>query len=341
MTHATTTLTSSDMDKTTARLGRFWIAQQDLLDEILLPLLSDCAGVVYLDYPVYSNIGDLLIYLGTEVWFQKNSLDVRGRWNCYNFHFPPLPKDYGLLLQGGGNFGDLYVHQAFREQVVAAYPENRVVFLPQTVFFRDPSALERAGERLNVHSDLHILLRDHESLETVKKAIPMARARLAPDMAINLYPLESTLGVLSPRSRRVKRLCLSRTDIEQPEVRRLDAKDCSWIGDWRDLLGLRRYWTLRMWNLAAHVIVQPRLAASFHSRWYSRTRTELRLVAAQFCEAEAISASRLHGHLLASLLGIPNEVLDNSYGKNSAYYNTWHQEFTTMAFADLDTYSGF
>ncbi|MCY9421777.1 pyruvyl transferase, partial [Bacillus paralicheniformis] len=34
----------------------------------------------------------------------------------------------------------------------------------------------------------------------------------------------------------------------------------------------------------------------------------------------------LHGHILSCLLGKENVVIDNSYGKNANYYNTWMKD---------------
>ena len=40
---------------------------------------------------------------------------------------------------------------------------------------------------------------------------------------------------------------------------------------------------------------------------------------------ERIVTDRLHGHILALLLGIPHIVLDNDYGKLAAYIRVWTQ----------------
>jgi exopolysaccharide biosynthesis predicted pyruvyltransferase EpsI len=40
-----------------------------------------------------------------------------------------------ILMHGGGNFGDMYVYNQFRHQVLRDFPRNRVVVFPQTVMF--------------------------------------------------------------------------------------------------------------------------------------------------------------------------------------------------------------
>ncbi|KAF7962366.1 hypothetical protein AWV80_22615 [Cupriavidus sp. UYMU48A] len=45
-----------------------------------------------------------------------------------------------------------------------------------------------------------------------------------------------------------------------------------------------------------------------------------------FSSHEHVLTDRLHGHILACLLDMPNTVSDNSYGKNSGYINSWTKE---------------
>lgn len=42
-----------------------------------------------------------------------------------------------------------------------------------------------------------------------------------------------------------------------------------------------------------------------------------------FSRYESVETSRLHGHILSSLLQKENTVIDNSYGKNANYFHTW------------------
>ena len=39
-----------------------------------------------------------------------------------------------------------------------------------------------------------------------------------------------------------------------------------------------------------------------------------------------VVTDRLHGHILSSLMGIPHVALDNSYGKLSAFMDTWQMD---------------
>src|SRR3546814_11822273 len=75
--------------------------------------------VLYLDYPVHLNIGDLLINLGTEAWFGSAGYEIACRASVFDFgrrDAGRISPDSSIVLHGGGNFGDLYpIHQEFRE----------------------------------------------------------------------------------------------------------------------------------------------------------------------------------------------------------------------------------
>jgi len=172
-----------------------WRAQQRLLGGILAAAVPDERPVLLLDYPVYRNVGDLLIYLGTWAWLGSRAGPMLGAWSKENFCRRDLPGEAVLLLQGGGNFGDLYPdHQRFRERIVADYPDNRIVILPQSIHFADDAEMARSAGLLNRHRDLHLIVRDHPSQRTAEQSFSGAAIDLAPDMASFLHPLSSPAG---------------------------------------------------------------------------------------------------------------------------------------------------
>ena len=153
-------------------------------------LIAPGRPVVYLDYPVHLNVGDLLIEAGTDRFFKRLGVDVIERRSAYDFGLAArrrVTPDSVILLHGGGNFGDLYpLHQKFRERIVADYPKNRIVMLPQTLHFGSPAALAACAAAFARHPDLHICLRDHPSLGSVRQHFANP-AYLVPDMAHMLW----------------------------------------------------------------------------------------------------------------------------------------------------------
>ncbi len=51
----------------------------------LLDVIPKQSEIVYADYPLYGNVGDLFIMKGTEAFFQEHGIRVRKRWNPDNF----------------------------------------------------------------------------------------------------------------------------------------------------------------------------------------------------------------------------------------------------------------
>src|SRR5262249_6644108 len=130
-------------------------------------LLDPGARVALLDFPMYVNVGDSAIWIGTRLLLKR--LGVRVAYVAAGANYAPVRRARRLpratiLLQGGGNFGDLWPpRQRFRESVIAAFPGHRIIQLPQTVQFRQSETLARAKSVLARHPNLVLLLRDQPS----------------------------------------------------------------------------------------------------------------------------------------------------------------------------------
>jgi len=280
----------------------------------ILKVIPPGSDVYYLDYPVHSNGGDLLIMQGTEAFFRDYGIRVRARYSAIDFpEGLDIPADAIIALHGGGNFGDLYhAHQALRERVVRTYRRNRVVVLPQTIYFRDEAAYDRAAAIFSGHPDAHLFVRDTGVYEEAVRKFDCSVC-LSPDMAHQLWPIQ-------PRgTQRGDLLHFLRTDVEAGEAQAADAGAGTAHKDWKTLF--------TPLELKAIVLLQKLMASiggeSIRPAWYRYASYLTGKAVREFSAYETIRTSRLHGHILACLLDKPNVLLDNSYGKNSAYYHTW------------------
>ncbi len=88
-------------------LNDFWKNLQSIGSSVLQKEIPEQSKIVYFDYPVYSNIGDLLIWKGTEKWIETNQHSVLHRLTRMDGIFPHLKPEVIIICQGGGNFGDL------------------------------------------------------------------------------------------------------------------------------------------------------------------------------------------------------------------------------------------
>ena len=93
---------------------------------------------------MHGNVGDSAIWLGERTLLRDAGVTVAYACDLQSFSAAELaervPAGTGTtFVHGGGNLGDLWPrHQVLRERVISAFPNHRIVQLPQSVHFRDP-----------------------------------------------------------------------------------------------------------------------------------------------------------------------------------------------------------
>lgn len=103
-----------------------------------------------------------------------------------------------ILLQGGGNFGDLWrTHQDFRLKIIQKYPHNKIIIFPQTVYYKNHDIMLKDAEVMRQHKNLTICARDMVSYNLLKKYFSN-NILLVPDMAFYI-PSEQLLSKISDR----------------------------------------------------------------------------------------------------------------------------------------------
>jgi pyruvyl transferase EpsO len=291
------------------------------IESTLRPLLAGVRKVALLDYPNFPNVGDSAIWLGQIAWLR--SLGLRPVYSADRrlYSEERLRRCVGdgtIIFSGGGNLGDLWEdHQRFREAVVAAFPGNPIVVLPQAMYFQRADSLARARAVFDAHPDLTLLLRDRRSFERASDAF-RANTLLCPDMAFFLGPLKRPIR---PRQAVVHLLRTdqeSRGAVDRPENR--DAASCDWTVEEPGRLLLFQAWLrARVARGGQGERLRPALSASYAPVARLRLERGVRLLAA----GRSVVTDRLHGHILCLLLGIPHRLYDNSYGKNGDFYRAW------------------
>lgn len=265
-----------------------------------------------LDIPVYGNVGDLLILKGTEKFLKDNQVNVVQIASIYNFNARIKPNDV-LLFQGGGNFGDLYpLHQMHRESLISKHRSNRVIVLPQSIFFESKVAFDKCASVLSLHPDLHLLVRDEDSL---KSASQMTKhCYLMPDMAHQLYSPN-----VKPENSG-KHLLFQRLDKESAAGK----VDQVWHTktDW-DLLIANELKTIDLFRRLLRKSAKLNMDWLVMRMWLVYKNLLISKAEKLFLKHDFVITDRLHGHIFASLLNTPNCVLDNSYGKNLNYVKAW------------------
>ena len=306
----------------------FALRTADRIQNVLSSLLEPGQPVALVNFPNHPNPGDNAIWLGTQAVLRRIGVSVgyAGTWSSFSAEaMREAVGDGPLLLNGGGNFGDLYAgQQGLREHVLEHCRDRRIVQLPQSICYRDRHNLERMQRLCAAHPDFTLIARERQSYDLAHQAFDV-RTLLAPDMAFGLGPLER------PAPARRGLFWLVRSDAERVERTRplpgLPAGDWP-SGDEAEGISAR---TQRLWQLnrrlVEHVRADPRRAAR---RWRALASTFEPLAAAWVQRGIDLVAStrilvtdRLHAHIFAILLGVPHVVLDNSYGKVRSTFDTW------------------
>jgi pyruvyl transferase EpsO len=292
---------------------------------VISKVIPPQSQIVYVDFPVYENIGDLLIMKGTEQFFKDYQIVVCKRFSIADFRFTQqFPPHWIIVCQGGGNFGDLYPYfQSFRERIAATYPMHRIVILPQTIHFISESKAQESLQLLSMHADLHLFVRDQLSYQVARKYLD--HVQLSPDMAHQLYPLQKSIA----KSNRI--IGLFRTDDEWADEG-TGPSQCDKTIDWPQLLS---FWDVATIRLMVKGFQVNRLLGNrlpLQRIWYIIADRLIAKAIHLYNDFGQVVTSRLHGHILACLLDKPNVFMDNSYGKNSSYYQAWTHALSQAAF---------
>ncbi|MBB3879252.1 polysaccharide pyruvyl transferase family protein [Sphingomonas pseudosanguinis] len=251
------------------------------------------------DFPDHPNVGDSAIWLGEIALLREVGAGDPAyvcRWDDFDEGaFRAVCPEGPILIHGGGNLGDIWPHhQHFREALLTRCPDRRIVQLPQSIRFRDPANRDRFAATVARHPNFHLCLRDDASLAEARAHFACP-SELAPDSAFGLgalpRPVEPDCDVLM----------LLRSDAERAA---------------RDDGGLR---ALRGAVALDWLEEEPVTATNPTERARQRVARGLRLLS----RGDRIVTDRLHGHILALLLGIRHIILDNDYGKVAAYHAAW------------------
>ena len=292
------------------------------IEQLRQTIVNQLNGLIDSDYyllelPYYNNIGDVLIWQGEEDFLRTLPYTCKGRYALETFTFPTIPDGTLILFQGGGNFGDLWTkHHEFKMKIVEHYTNCKFLFLPQTVFFQNEANLQACAKRLSENKNITICARDQASYDILKQNFSNT-VLLVPDMAfcINRNRLQKCT---TPNE---QDMLMIRNDAEfqlSDELASLMDQKSIAVRDWppmerRDLFT----WLLVKFS----PIVSPRLLDWYCQQIYMPylVRCGVRFIN----RYRTIHSTRLHGAILALLLGKDVVLYDNSYGKNSGFYNTW------------------
>lgn len=307
---------------------------KSVIDEIVCPLIGQSPGhVCIIDPPNYSNVGDSAILLGELAFLGRHYPEARISFYDHASYSDGADRYIDeasiLLLQGGGNFGDLWLlHQRMRNRILERFRHKRIIQMPQSIHFSSIDELKIASALIGQHPDFTLLARDRRSFEYASKNFDCT-IRLCPDMAFAMNPVRR-----QPASRDY--YCLLRTDKEaiadhEAVLSTLRKAGADFeAGDWLDgdagvTRKLDRFGS-RLTRRRPRVTAPARGLMTAVRRRYAERRLAYGIDL--LSRGRRVITDRLHAHILSCVLGIPNTVLDSFDGKVSAFYETWTEDRT-------------
>lgn len=291
------------------------------------------------NYPNHHNVGDPALYVGTIRALRAIDVQVTYRCEVTTYDRASLARVLSrgttvILINGGGNLGDQYPQQRLRETVLRDFASVQTIQLPQSVWFQDRARLDAFRTIVDAHRGLTLMLRDATSL-AFARANFAAQAQLAPDLAFGIGPIDRPIAA----DRDV--VWLRRQDREGTPAQ--GAHDGGLVApfDWltatadEAVVDRSGRWLLRAnarlsRHVAQHRWLWPAVAATYDPLAARRLEFGLR----ELARGRVVVTDRLHGLILALLMGIPVVAVDNVNGKVRSFVDTWLGGVPTVHLAD-------
>ena len=273
-----------------------------------------------LEIPHHSNIGDYLIWQG-EIDFLKTLPYKCLGMHAYNtFGFPRLDPRVTILMNGGGSFGDVWIDSLkFKMSVIDHYKDNKIIFFPQSVQFDDKHVESEVLGKLERSQNVYICARDRYSYDLLVDSCH-ERVLLVPDMAFFADVLH--VPVVSGD----REMAFFRGDREYRDskcFREICADRAIEKVDWAVFINGKFLFKLFM-------------GLDFASRWFGGVVdwVALNMIRPYLIKegirllngVSLVHTARMHGGILAIMLGRDVRFYDNSYGKISRFFFTWLSE---------------
>lgn len=299
---------------------------RNIINQQLLPLID--SDYAYLELPYYENIGDTLIWEGTRIFLKQTKYKCLYSASSSTFFNHKIPESTTILLQGGGNFGDLWNGpHSFRKKIIELYPNNNVIIFPQTVWYEHQENIKADEIFFANHPNVTICARDKVSFKFMQEHFPKNKALLVPDMAF-FIDFDKFGEINTTKTERI--LYAKRTDKElKNDIWPSFIPQNAEVHDWPTIeYKAPKYahadYIVGWLNFFANIKgIKPinRLIDLMRAHFY---RPQYIKDCVKFInQYDTIYSTRLHIAIASAMMGKRVYLMDNSYGKNFSFYDTW------------------
>lgn len=167
---------------------------------IAIKNLKKCSDkrIYLIGTPEHDNLGDHAIamaeYKFINTYFPEYNIIEISIEKFYRYIISltlNLSSDDIFMLTGGGNMGNIYLpDEKVRRFIVKHFPNNKIIIMPQTVYFTSNKnggkELEISSKIYNSHKKLLICAREDYSQKIMEKQFSNCYVMLCPDMVFSL-----------------------------------------------------------------------------------------------------------------------------------------------------------
>lgn len=284
---------------------------KDYLRKKLIKRIKHIKGkkIFLIGTPEYGNLGDHAIAISTKKFLNDRLNDFKvieitsGDYHYGKKTVKPaikevISKDDIILISGGGFLGSLWVNHCGEEMVrdvLTSFSENKIIILPQTIFFEDnlygKEQFLISKKVYEAHKHLVVCVRENKSFEFMKNNMPNVNIELIPDMVFYL----KEKNIAKRRSGAI--LCL-RNDKEKVYEINIDISE--------------KYDKVIKLNTVVNKCIS-----------INKREKLVKSMLNKFRKSEFVCTDRLHGMLFAYITNTPFEAFDNISGKIKSTFNTW------------------
>lgn len=276
---------------------------------------------IFIGSPVHGNLGDQLIALECLDFIQD--LGYEELIEIPEFVYELFPQRISIqplddvFITGGGWMGDMYEDELVIESIIKNWPNNRIVILPQTIFFSGSNVMsspEQLRRVFNKASNLIVCVRDRQSYEVCLTLLGLGREQcfLLPDMAllklkdIIIKDYTQTNRVLFSLRNDTEKI--QKTDILKKIIKSLEKE------------GIKCVYSSTVLNQK----IGP----------FKKRTNAIQDKISEFNYADLIVTDRLHSMVFSLLAGTKCIALDNSTHKVSGVYQEWLKDIPGLLVLD-------
>lgn len=278
--------------------------------------------IYLLNIPSHGNLGDHLLSVSEQEFFLDNfpqyllilvtSADL---YYSIKYSLSSVREEDILCITGGGFLGSLYEEEERFLEILRRFPNNKIIVLPQTIYYEDNEKGKRMLSQAKVgyqkHKNLYVTARDQNSYDILKQSLMLGREShiaLAPDLAL-YFTYQSA-------NKREGILWCMRKDLE---IKEENAAIVQTLKDQVCDTDLQVSYTDTYVNYPIPLSMEV---------------VEVQKKLEQFSHAKLVITDRLHGMIYAVITGTPVIAMDNISGKVGQVYRQWISHIPYVRFVN-------